>query len=197
MMISKLNKLYSALIAVAVIAVAGVVIWLGHGLGKSSLTVDTDDSIEDTPLQIESMRAIGQWEFLAVSDEEMVDTVRKGVFIDDKLARIYYGTLRLGVDMQKLSDDAFRRQGDSITVMMPEIQLLDEEFIDETRTKAFFESGKWTPADRGDLTRRAYRLMKQHCLTRENIAAAQANAESQMRQMMRTLGYEHVKIVFQ
>lgn len=181
----------------AVVAVVGLVIWLGRGLGKSSLTVETDEGIGDTPLQIESMRAIGQWEFLAISDEEMVDTVRKGVFIDDKLARIYYGTLRLGVDMRRLSDNAFRRKGDSIVVVMPAVQLLDDDFIDETRTKAFFESGKWTPADREDLTFRAHKLMKLHCLTRENIVTAQANAEVQMRQMLRGLGYEKVKIVFQ
>lgn len=194
---SKLNKLYTALIAVAVIAVVVAVVWVSYGVSKSSLSLHTDDSIDDTPLHIESMRAIGQWEFLAISDEEMVDTVRKGFFSDDKLARIYYGTLRIGVDMQKLSDNAFVRQGDSVIVRLPAVQLLDDEFIDETRTKAFFESGTWTPADREDLTNRARRMMKQHCLTPDNYKTVQDNAEAQMKQMMRSLGYEKVNVVFQ
>ena len=49
-----------------------------------------------TPTQITAMKEIGEWEFLVVHDEELVDTVRKGVFTDDSLIRIYYGTYALG-----------------------------------------------------------------------------------------------------
>ena len=48
---------------------------------------DTSEMIM-TPSEIESIRRIGQWEFMAINDEELVDTVRKGFFSDDHLVRI-------------------------------------------------------------------------------------------------------------
>ena len=196
MIMNKLNKLYAVLLLVVVIAVAIALWWIGSGLKKSSLGIFVDEGIDDTPLRVESMRAIGQWEFLAISDEVLIDTVRKGFFSDDKLARIYYGTLRIGVDMQKLSDNAFTPQGDSVIVRLPAIQLLDDDFIDEARTKSFFESGKWNAADREDLLHRAARTMRNRGMTAENIKVAETNAEAQMQQMMRQLGYEKVRVTF-
>lgn len=196
MIFSKLNKLYYILIFVMIIVAVVIIVWIGRSIAGSSLTVGSDNHIDDTPLQVEMMRTIGQWEFLSVSDEEIVDTVRRGLFSDDHLLRIYYGTLRIGIDMQKLSDNAFVRNSDSLIVRLPAVKLLDEDFIDEARTRSFFESGKWTPADREDMFHRAHRMMMQRCLTDENILEARKNAEVQMRQLMSSLGYDKVRIVF-
>lgn len=61
-----------------------------------------DTVIAPTPTQIQSIKDIGEWEFLSVSLEELTDTVRKGFISDDELSRIYYGTLRLGINMHQL-----------------------------------------------------------------------------------------------
>lgn len=196
MIFAKLNRLYALLVLVAVAVIAAALVWMVRGMSKSTLTIGADGGIDDTPLRVESMRAIGQWEFMAIADEEMVDTVRKGIFSDDRLVRIYYGTLRIGVDMQKLSDNAFTPQGDSIIVRLPAVQLLDESFIDEARTKSFFESGRWAPADREDLMHRAARQMRERCLTYDNMRLAKDNAVAQIRQMMRQLGYDKVRVDF-
>lgn len=196
MIFAKLNRLYALLVLVAVAVIAAALVWMVRGMSKSTLTIGADGGIDDTPLRVESMRAIGQWEFMAIADEEMVDTVRKGIFSDDRLVRIYYGTLRIGVDMQKLSDNAFTPQGDSIIVRLPAVQLLDESFIDEARTKSFFESGRWAPADREDLMHRAARQMRERCLTYDNMRLAEGNAVAQIRQMMRQLGYDKVRVGF-
>ena len=87
--------------------------------------------------------------------------------------------------------------GDSVTVTLPQVVLLDKEFIDEARTKPFYEVGTWKPADRETLYKKAYRQMMSHCMTKENLQAAKANGEAQFRSMMRSLGYKHVKIVFE
>ena len=104
-----------------------------------------------TPTQIQSIRDIGQWEFLAINNEEIIDTVRHGFFGDAELVRIYYGTLRLGIDLQDTDKDFIRVQGDSILVQLPPIKLLDHQFIDEARTTSFFEKGDWTAKDRDDM----------------------------------------------
>jgi hypothetical protein len=126
------------------------------------------------------MKEIGQWEFLSISDEELVDTVRRGFFSDDELVRIYYGTLRIGIDFSLCDEKWIERKGDSIKVDLPPVQLLDENFLDETRTKSFFESGKWTNADRKAMADRAKALMRKRCLTKENMDLAQKNAEAQV-----------------
>lgn len=171
--------------------------WL-KGLTKGDhITLGTDNRIELTPTQIQSMKAIGEWEFLSVSAEELVDTVRKGLFKDDELVRIYYGTLRLGLNMHRLQQGWIKAEGDSVEMTLPKIGLLDKDFIDEARTKPFFESGKWKPEDRDALYRKAYRQMMSHCLTPENLQAAEHNAEEQLRNMMRSMGVSNVRITFE
>ena len=187
-------------IGIALVVVVLLVVgffWL-KGLTKDDhITIGTDNRIELTPTQIQSMKAIGEWEFLSVSAEEMVDTVRKGIFRDDELVRIYYGTLRLGLNMHRLQQGWIKAEGDSVTMTLPKIGLLDKDFIDEARTKPFFESGKWKPEDRDALYRKAYRQMMNHCLTQENLQAAEHNAEEQLRNMMRSMGVANVKVTFE
>ncbi|MBR0264454.1 MAG: DUF4230 domain-containing protein [Prevotella sp.] len=194
-------KVFSYIKIGIALAVIGLVIvgffWL-KGLTKGDhITLGADNRIELTPTQIQSMKAIGEWEFLSVSAEELVDTVRKGLFKDDELVRIYYGTLRLGLNMHRLQQGWIKAEGDSVAMTLPKIGLLDKDFIDEARTKPFFESGKWKPEDRDALYRKAYRQMMSHCLTQENLQAAEHNAEEQLRNMMRSMGYANVKITFE
>lgn len=189
----KWNIKYSLYIAVAVLALI-LGIWLILSVKKTEISVDVDQKINITPEQIESIKAIGEWEFLSIADEEMVDTLRKGIFSDDHLVRIYYGTVRLGINMQQVGPEWIKASGDSIEVTLPKIGLLDRDFIDEARTKSFHESGRWKPADREALYRKAYQKMLKHCLTRENIHSAQVNGEAQFRHMMQAMGYEHVLI---
>ena len=181
------------------IIIAIAVVWFAikatiHTVSETEVSVDVDQTINITPEQIESIKAIGEWEFLAIADEELVDTVRKGIFSDDHLVRIYYGTVRLGINMHHVEPGWIKASGDSIEVTLPKIGLLDRDFIDEARTKSFHESGRWKPEDREALYKKAYQKMLRHCVTPENIRSAQQNGDAQFRHMMKTMGYEHIKI---
>ena len=171
--------------------------WLLFAAKDNHVGIEVDQTINTTPEQIQSIRAVGQWEFLSISDEELVDTVRKGLFSDDQLVRIYYGTLRLGFDLSQARDGWLQARGDTVTALLPHIGLLDEDFIDETRTKAFYEKGRWTPADREALYRKARRQMLSHCLTASNLRSARQNAEDQFRRMLKAMGYTTVIIRFE
>ena len=183
--------------AVVVIAIIVIFFWVKSAFKDNYLELGTNDNIEPTPTQIQSIRDIGEWEFLSVSAEEMVDTVRKGFFSDDELVRIYYGTLRLGINMQNLSEDALRVQGDTLQVTLPKVGLLDKDFIDEAKTKPFYESGKWSPQAHQALYQKAQRQMLTHCLTPENLTSAQSNAESQLSDLFKSLGYRNVILRFE
>lgn len=192
----KWNIRYS-LYALATVVAVVLLAWLARSVKRTEISVGVDDRINITPEQIESIKAIGEWEFLSIADEEMADTVRKGIFTDDHLVRIYYGTVRLGINMHQVEPGWLQVAGDSIEVTLPKIGLLDRDFIDEARTKSFHESGRWKAEDREALYRQAYRKMLKHCMTPENIQSARRNGEALFRNMFKTLGYEHVLIKWQ
>ena len=188
------HKLIAALVAI-VAAVLGA-LWLVRACSQTEVGLAVNEDINITPERITSIKAIGEWEFLSIADEELVDTVRKGLFSDDHLSRIYYGTIRLGVNLHQVEPGWVTTSGDSLQVTLPAIGLLDRDFIDEARTKSFFESGKWSHQDREALYRRAYQLMLKHALTPDNLRQARQNGEAQMQRLFRAMGYDRVSIRF-
>lgn len=188
------NKIKIIIAAAILLMLIAGFFWLKSVTKDNYISLGTSEAIEPTPTQIQSIKDIGEWEFLSISAEEMVDTVRKGFFSNDELVRIYYGTLRLGIDMKQLAPDAITVNGDSLEMILPKVGLLDKDFIDEAKTKSFYESGKWSPKDREALYKKAYRQMIQHCMTKENLEAARTNGEAQMHHMMQQLGYKNITI---
>lgn len=191
-----MNKIKTGIGLVMVVLLVAGFFWLKNLTKNDHIDFGTDTEIDITPTQIQSIMAIGEWEFLSVSAEELIDTTRKGIFSNDELARIYYGTLRLGVNMHQVRKGWIEATGDSVTMILPAIGLLDKDFIDEARTKSFYESGSWKAADREALYKKAYRMMRQHCLTKENLQAAETNGREQFTNMLKSMGYSKVKIEF-
>ena len=190
------NIQHTLLYIIGLVVIVVTIVWLLVWLNKdNSMEISADRRIDITPAQIVSIQNIGQWEFLAISDEELVDTVSHGFFSDDELMRIYYGTVRLGIDLHQAKPNWIRPQGDSLLVELPPIILLDSNFIDEARTRSFFESGKWSHEAREQLYRRAYNKMLARCMTKENIRIAEENAKVQFTQLLRTMGFEKVSFI--
>lgn len=189
-----MKKIEIIIILTLVVIIGGCLYWWnkdnkveGGSVGETNLS----------PTQVKSIESIGQWEFLSVSDEELIDTTRHGFFGDDKLVRIYYGTLHLGIDMKDVKEGWMKADQDTITCTLPPIKLLDNNFIDEAKTHSFFETGKWTGKDRQDLYNRAYSAMKKRCLSQANITSAENNAQSQFFKMMKAMGFSNVKVEFE
>ena len=184
------------LLTILALILAGTLYWLNK---DNTVSVTTEEQTTLSPTQVESIEAIGEWEFLAISNEELVDTVRRGFFGDDQLVRIYYGTLRLGINMKDVKEGWIQANAekDSIVCTLPPIRLLDNNFIDEARTRSFFEEGKWTGADRQALYDRAYAQMKKRCFTPANIRIAQRNAKQQFRDMFKAMGFPNARVEFE
>lgn len=191
-----IENIRSITVATAIIVVVLLAVWIYRSLGDARLEMGADDSIGLTPTQIESIKAVGEWEFLSISTEELVDTTRKRLFSDDHLVRIYYGTLRLGVNMKQVEPDWIKQRNDTLFLMLPKVGLLDKDFIDEARTKSFFESGTWKAEDREALYKQAYWKMRAHCLTPTNLSTAEDNARESFRKLLRSMGYQKVDIRF-
>lgn len=191
--LSRTALIVIGIVAVVLIAGFALVYWM---LNSNTASLSAKERVELSPTQIESIKAIGQWEFLSISDEEIVDTVRHGFFGDDELVRIYSGTLRLGIDLNDTEDGWLRADGDTLRVLLPDVKLLDEHFLDEASARSFYESGTWSQSDRKALANKARRKMLARCLTPANIASAEQNATAQFHQMLRSMGFQNVSIRF-
>lgn len=189
-------SLYLIALATGIILLAILVGWIYRDVKNSSIEIGADQTIDITPEQIKSIKAIGEWEFLSISDEEMVDTIRKGIFSDDHLVRIYYGTMRLGINLKQVEPGWIVARGDTISVTLPPIGLLDRDFIDEARTKSFYESGSWEAKDREALLKRAYHRMLRRGLTPQNLQSARENGDAQVRQVLRSMGFQQISIKY-
>ena len=196
MLLEKANNITTLIIAAAVMVaiIVMLIVWIFRTT-KISIGNENHASVSET--QIQALKAIGEWEFMAINDEELIDTVRRGFFGDDELTRIYYGTLRLGINMQEVKDGWIYVEGDTIVATLPPIRLLDENFIDEARTKTFFEKGKWNQQTRAVLYEKAKRQMLRRCMTKSNIQSAEQNASSQFYQILQSMGFEYIKIKFE
>ena len=187
-----------ALIASAIlmlIVASAVIFWLNH---DNKIETSVDERINITPTQIRQIENIGQWEFLSISDEEMIDTTRRGFFSDAQLVRIDYGTLPLGIDLQKTTPHWLRVEADTLMVAtLPPIQLLDYNFIDEAQTKSFIQSGSWNPSDLEKLYQKAHKTMLKRCLTQQNIDTAKENAELQFTRLLNSMGFKTTRIEWQ
>ena len=196
---------YKWFVVVGVLAVLTLFILGKTGFLDNVLpTVDLSEkqTVKMSPTQVESIKSIGQWEFLAISNEEIMDTVRQHkvlghVVSEDELTRIYKGTLRLGIDMRKLKEGWIEMQGDTAVAVIPDIELLDKDFIDEAGTESFYENGNWTPQDKAQMTQRAIQKMKIRCMTKENIAIAENNAKQQIEVLLRSFGFKYSKVMFE
>lgn len=192
-----LGRLKFAVIAAIVLLAVISAAYLVRSCRDNSMTTVVNDKINITPTQVRAMKEIGEWEFLSIEDEEMIDTTRRKLFGTDELIRIYSGTLRLGIDLAEAKDDWLTVTGDTLTVTLPRVKLLDEDFIDEAKTQSFFETGTWNDAAREAMYQRAKEKMKRRCLTKENITSAKNNAEKQFFQMFKAMGFKFVVVRFE
>ena len=183
-------------LAIGIILLVCIVGWIYRDIRDGHIEFGADQQIDITPELIKSIKEIGEWEFLSISDEELVDTIRLGIFSNDRLARIYYGTLRLGVNLKQVEPGWIVARGDTIDITLPQIDLLDRDFIDEARTRSFYESGTWSPKDRESMLQRAYHKMLQRGMTSQNLQIAKQNGDAQVRQVLQSMGFKQVKIQY-
>ena len=182
---------------IVVVVLAALAIWgVKYLIETTHIGTEYRTSTSSTPTTINSIKNIGEWEFLTISDEELVDSVRKSLLGSSELIRIYYGTLRLGVNLNDTIKNWIKSNGDTLHVMMPKIKLLDNDFIDEAKTESFYETGKWNANELNGMFEKARKKMLQRCLTKENIDNAEQNAITQLSNMFRAVGFNTIYIEF-
>jgi len=165
--------------------------------GVMNVGVKHKAAIDLTPQEVRAIKRIGQWEFLTIRTEELVEINEKGLLRDKQLARIYPGVLRIGIDLDRADADWFTARGDTAVLKVPRPALLDSDFIDETRVRAFYERGTWPPEAREQLYQKARRHMLERHLTPDNLAVARKNATAHFSHLFFALGFKYVIVSYQ
>lgn len=187
------KKILLTLAVIVAIIGAGIYLMRPSGIGVDKAKID------ESPLQIEQIRKISQWEFLTVECEVLVDTarVRPWPVAPDRLARIYSGALRIGVNLDDASANWIETEGDSVVnLRLPALAILDDRFIDEASTISFYERGKWDESVRRDMYDRAARRMREFALTGGHLDMARTQAVGRFTALFKGLGYDRVNVSF-
>lgn len=110
-----------ALVLIVVIIAVKLIVGVKKGLTNNNTTlpeITKNEKIDITPTLIRSIEQIGEWSFLEIDDEEMVDTLRRGVFSKSELVRIYYGTLRIGFNLKETHEGWLAMSGDTLVAKL-------------------------------------------------------------------------------
>ncbi len=182
---------YPYVFLVAVIA-AAVVLFAYRLRSTSEINVKHTEAIGRTINHVTQIKAIGQWEALHIMCEEMVDTTEKHFFGDKNLIRIYRGTLIVGIDLADAKKGWFSAKGDTAFLRLPKVKLLSPEFIDEAKTKTFYEKGSWNERTNEALYEKARKAMLRRNLTSAQMNIAADNIRRQFEAMFLSFGYKTV-----
>lgn len=199
MILKKENLIIIRLLGIALIvaAIVGAVWWISRSVASARVEIGSPREINVTPQKISEIKRISQWEFMRVVDEVVVDTTAHRTLLpDERLTCIFYGTLSLGIDLAKADDDWVTNRNDTLTVRLPLPSLLDERFIDEARTKVFYEYGSWRPSARNAMYRRAKVRMMERALTPSNLDKVRQAASYRFSSLFKELGAKDVIIEF-
>ena len=182
---------YPYVFLVAAIAVAAV-FFANRLRSTSEIKVEHTEAIGMTTNHITQIKAIGQWEALHISCEEMVDTTEKHFFGDKNLIKIYRGTLIVGIDLSGAKKNWFTAKGDTAFLRLPKVRLLNPGFINEAKTRTFYEKGSWNESASEALYEKARKAMLRRNLTSTQMNIATDNIHRQFESMFLSFGYKTV-----
>ncbi|OFZ11098.1 MAG: hypothetical protein A3D92_02625 [Bacteroidetes bacterium RIFCSPHIGHO2_02_FULL_44_7] len=193
-------------ISVLLLMVVAIVISYNVFFGeKKELTID------ETPIQIESIRTIAEISTVSYKDEVVMDSVEYetenyAIYDPRKLYELYNrgvkrrltmiitGEVRYGVD---LSDNNFSvsTNKDSIHLILPEPSLLDVIIV-PSKTQIYLEKGSWRDSERHKLETGAKYKFKQNAVALNLEKKARENTERLFKKLImdkRTLVIEFKK----
>lgn len=173
--------------------IIGVAAFFVHRVNTTSdIKLTHTEHIEKTVNHVTQIKAIGQWEALNISCEELVDTVEEHIFGDKYLVKIFHGRIVLGIDLKDARSNWFVAKGDTAFICLPKVKVLNPDFIDEARTRTFYEKGTWGEGANEILYQKARAAMLRRNLTAAQTTLAAENIRRQFESMFVSFGYKEV-----
>lgn len=176
-----------------VAAIIVVAAFFVHRVGTTSdVKITHTEHIGKTVNHVTQIKAIGQWEALNISCEEMVDSVEEHILGDKHLIKIFHGRIILGIDLKDAPPKWLVVNGDTAFICLPKVKVLNPDFIDEARTRTFYEKGTWNEEANEALYQKARKAMLRRNLTAAQKTLAAENIRRQFESMFVSFGYKEV-----
>jgi uncharacterized protein DUF4230 len=154
------------------------------------------------PVVVEGVRGLDQlatvrWtESVPVTRQSGGDVLDR-LFSGEEVLVIATGEVEAGVDLSEIGKDDVRVEGDTVTMRLPEPEILSSS-LDEEKTRVYdrdFSPLNVRPDDELVEEARLRAIEKVEEIARENgiLETAEANAENSIRAFVTTLGFEEVR----
>lgn len=188
-----------AITAVATLAIA--YFCLQSCVENSGMGTEENSRAEMTPAVLDSIRSIGEWQLMTVPLTVQVDTVQKrwlGI-VKDNLKRSYTGTMSLGIDLRSMPEDWSFIDEDTIFLSLPDICLLDSNFIDESKTRVILSDNEDFEADtkvKSAMLRTARNRIIRTGITPSNLENCRKEAKKELSRRFKAIGYKDVRVEF-
>lgn len=195
-------KLYSILALLATAILLGAWLWLRGVVNDSSVSLSAiDERASMTPAAIDSIRSIGQWELSTVVLTTEVDTVQKRWLglVKDRLKRSYTGRMSVGIDLRRLAEQCHTVDADTIRITLPDVCLLDTNFIDESKTRILVSDSEKMEHDAGiakAMLSKARERMRRQGLTQDVMEQCRHRATDEITRRLTDIGYKKVVVSF-
>lgn len=168
--------------------------------------------IDQTPILIKEIRAIGQLITYTSFDEVVADTTiktRGSAFVngfnrlahipvlpsaDKKLVLIGRGKVLAGTDLSLLTDASVLITNDTVKLRMPKTQILDA-ILNPSDFETFVERGEWSNDEVVAVKIKARRKMIERAIRENILPKAETKAKVIMENFLQNMGYTHI-IVF-
>jgi len=198
----------TTLVLALVIIVLGVALGVGLARFGSSLPIvgpllgEKPPRTTTGPVVVEGIQELDQlatvrWTESVLITRETGGNILDRLFSGEKVIVIAIGEVEAGVDLGDIDKDQVSVNGDSVTIDLPEPEILSAS-LDEERTRVYdrdFSPLNVRPDD--DLVERARlrAVEKIEDAARENeiLATAERNAEDGIRAFVTTLGFDEVR----
>jgi hypothetical protein len=155
-----------------------------------------------SPVVVEGIRELDQLATVRTTESIIVTRESGGDILDrlfsgEKVLLVASGNVEAGVDLSKLDEDAVEVRDDTVTIRLPEPEVLSAS-LDEDKTRVYdrdYAPLNLRPDD--DLVEEARATAEERieAAARENgiLDTAEANAENSIRTFVKALGFKEVR----
>ena len=187
-------------IIIIIAAVAGG-LYLGYSLNLFSLPsfVKNPLSIEKTANVVEEVKKIGElttacyYEEIAMHDTRIDTTSILGIKYhkNNEIVLIGKGIVRAGFDLAKLTEDALTAHGDTLDILLPEVEIFDV-ILNPSDFSVEYEDGTWDNETLKPIKAEAKKQLEANAIASGILKKADESGRKHLKNLFVTLGYNEV-----
>ena len=169
-------------------------------------------AIDETPILIKEIKAIGQLITYSSLDEVVADSIvvttgssLVNTFnrfapvpllpaLDKQLVIIGRGKILAGINLSLLSDTSISVKNDTVQIYLPEAQILDA-IINPSDFEIFVEKGDWANEEVTLVKAKAKRKMIENAIRQNILPKADERAKSIMENFLKNMGFKKITVL--